>query len=496
MVISIAPKRVAGYNRVSTDRQAEEGRSSLETQEARIRARVAGEDWILVGMYMDVESGRRDGRHRYQQMLEAVRAGKIDVVVVQYLDRFGRKPQEILSRIWELRDLNVSVVATDEDIEDELMLLVKAGVAGQDSKRNSERVKATMENSAKKGVHVGKAPYGLNPVRVVKDGKAIVDHWEIDEAEAEVVREMVRLSTEDNLGFKGIADSLNGRGMMRGGSPWRPGSVQMILRNPALKGLMVYGKSRQRNDPSAELIEVPGVYPAILSDDEWNALQQRLDIRRRSPRGSTHRSVYLLSGIAKCGYCGGPMTGKAGASYKGKRYRSYQCVNAKKARALCAFHNSHGLEKLEAAVLEYLSQFSDPKRVKGLLDQSSAKELKRKQAELTRIEKKLTELDRDFHRNLDLHKKGILNEDEFAEANRARRDERAATEIRLAELREQFAMSESARQTAQEVPTRIKSFTESFRDLDVPRAKALLQTILRAVYVWNDNRIELEFRNS
>ncbi len=153
---------------------------------------------------------------------------------------------------------------------------------------------------------------------------------------------------------------------MSGDDPRRallgPGFYPQILRNPVIKGLMVYGRSRQKVDPSAELIEVPGVFPSILSEDEWKALQLRMDIRKGAPRGSIHRSLFLLSGIAKCGHCGGPMTGKTGAKYKGRIYRSYQCVNAKKARAACAFHNSHTSTKLEPAVLEYLGQFSDPAR--------------------------------------------------------------------------------------------------------------------------------------
>lgn len=51
-------------------------------------------------------------------------------------------------------------------------------------------------------------------------------------------------------------------------------------------------------------------FPAILSDSEWQRLQERLTIRRELARGRTHSSDYLLSGILRCGHCGGPMAGK------------------------------------------------------------------------------------------------------------------------------------------------------------------------------------------
>ena len=74
------------------------------------------------------------------RMLKYVLGEDVDVVLVQYLDRLGRNPKEILSRIWALDEYGVSVEATDQNIkDDELMLMVHAGVAGQESKRTSER---------------------------------------------------------------------------------------------------------------------------------------------------------------------------------------------------------------------------------------------------------------------------------------------------------------------------------------------------------------------
>ena len=59
-------------------------------------------------------------------MVEYALTGAAEVIVVQFLDRFGRNPREILQRYWELQDAGVSVVATDEDINEELILLIKA----------------------------------------------------------------------------------------------------------------------------------------------------------------------------------------------------------------------------------------------------------------------------------------------------------------------------------------------------------------------------------
>ena len=495
MVTSITQKHFVGYIRVSSERQAREDRSSLGTQEARIRATVSNRDGILVKLFCDVESGRRDDRPEYQKMLKYVLEEDVDIVLVQYLDRFGRNPKEILSRIWALDEYGVSVEATDQNIkDDELMLMVHAGVAGQESKRTSERVRANMGNSARKGIHTGKAPYGFRPIREIKDGRAVVVRWEIEETEAAIIREMTRLNSEENLGFKAISDNLNDRGMRRESRHWVPSSIQQILRNPVIKGLMVYGRNQKKGTPLQDLIEVPGVFPPILSDTEWDTLQQRMDIRKGAPRGSVHKSNYLLSGIARCGHCGGPMTGKTGSSYKGRPYRSYLCVRAKKSKEDCTYSRGHNAKRIEPAVLEYLGQFSDPARVARLLKEAGAGELKRKKTELTKLERHLKSLDTDFHENLAFLKRGLLNDEEFSKANAERRNERTSVEMRLAELREELHTAETTRESITSLPERIASFVDSFEQLEVPKAKAMLQMILKGAHVWTDGRVELEFR--
>ena len=301
MVIATGIADAFFYGRVSTDAQAGDNHASLDTQEARAREYCASHGLRLAESFVDVQSGRRDDRSEYRRMVDSALAGGASVIVVQFLDRFGRNPREILRRYWDLEERGVRVVATDEDLSEELMLLMRAGLAGAESRRTSERVRSYMTSRASKGVHFGRAPYGYRRMKVND-----VVTWEQEPEEARAVREMHRLAVQENFGHKRIADRLSEQGHpTRNGRPWAAYTVQHILTNEALAGTLVYGKNPKPGNPQVELVRVDGFFPAILSAEEWTALEQRLQIRRGSPRGSTHTSDYLLSGIVRCGHCGG-----------------------------------------------------------------------------------------------------------------------------------------------------------------------------------------------
>jgi site-specific DNA recombinase len=131
---------------------------------------------------------------------------------------------------------------------------------------------------------------------------------------------MYRLAVDDNLGYKAIADKLSSQGhKARDGRPFAAYTIERILSNPALVGNLAYGRKPRKGNPEMKIVEMPNFFPAILSIEEWQKLRERQTIRAESPKGKIHASDYLLSGIAKCGHCGGPL-GKAGYSYKGKQY--------------------------------------------------------------------------------------------------------------------------------------------------------------------------------
>jgi|GEM_PF-673904 len=487
MTIAIGSTTAVGYLRVSTPGQVGERHVSLDVQQAAFQQYCQTHLLHPIATFTDVASGRKDDRAQYQAMLRYIVEHDVGSVVVLFLDRFGRNPREILRRYWELDERGISVQSVNEDLKEELLLLVRAGIAGAESKRTGERVKAAMHRAAEKGRHMGRPPYGYAKVYEGKEYRLV----QVPE-EVEALRLAYRLAVEENFGYRRIANELNRRGYRgkaeSGSKLFARETVKVILANHSLKGDMVYGAGPQQ-------VVKSGIYPAILTAEEWEKLQQRLAIHREGrQRGKVNTSPFLLSGSLLCGACGRKMTGVTGGAGKGKR-GYYMCSSRRdKGLAWCDTPNRHRAERLEAAVLEYLGQYSDPDKVRELLQAQDTQADSRQEEELARVTARLKELESGMLNDLDRLDRHILNEAEYVKRQEVRRIEQATLEPGKKELEASIAVQRDREVQAKAVPVRVRSFLEDFQGMDVVKAKAILQTILKAAHVWRDGRIELQFR--
>ena len=266
-------------------------------------------------------------------MLNYVVQNDVGYVVVLLLDRFGRNLREILRRYGELEEQGIAVQSINEDLKEELMLLIRSGIAGQESKRTSERVSMALRKAPEKGKLVRKLPFDYVKVR---DGES--ERVEQVPGEAAAIRLAYELATAGSMGYEGMADELNRLDYRtKSGALFAAQSLKLILLNPAMAGHAVFrGQGEEIITENAD--------PAILTAGEWDTLQQRLTIRREGQqRGRTDSSPYLLSNILRCGHCGGAMSG---ASAGPGRYAYYVCANKKMARARCDQQIFHRREAL------------------------------------------------------------------------------------------------------------------------------------------------------
>ena len=91
-ITAVGQRRVLGYVRVSTERQAGEHPASLETQEAHILDYIDRAGDVHIETFVDILSGRRHDRPEHNRMVELALRGGADVIIVQFLDRLSRNP--------------------------------------------------------------------------------------------------------------------------------------------------------------------------------------------------------------------------------------------------------------------------------------------------------------------------------------------------------------------------------------------------------------------
>ena len=106
----------------------------------------------------------------------------------------------------------------------------------------------------------------------------------------------------------------------------------------------------------------------------------------------------------------------------------------------------------------------------------------------------MSELENAVLRDLVRLDRGVLTEDDYVRVSRVRRDETARLRERESAVSFEVACDRDIAERAARLPLEIGSFVEDFEDLEPTRRKATLQTILKFAYVWNDGRVELEFR--
>jgi len=202
--------RAIAYIRVSTDKQADHG-VSLEAQEAKVRAYASLYDLELVDVVVDAgASAKTLDRPGLARVLDAVKRGAVDAVVVVKLDRLTRNVAD-LGHLVERYFQKAALLSVSEQIDTRtaagrLVLNVLASVAQWEREAIGERTAVAMKHKAAKGELVGAVPYGY---ALAADGVALVQV----EAEQAVIRE-ARALRAAGVSLRAVAAELAARGFV------------------------------------------------------------------------------------------------------------------------------------------------------------------------------------------------------------------------------------------------------------------------------------------
>lgn len=412
-------------------------------------------------------SGSTFERPSFQKMIEDVKAGRTDCIIVKDLSRFGRNyldAGEYIEKIFPF--LGVRFIAVndhydslgDKKASDDLIIPFKNLINEAYCRDISVKIRSQLEIKRKNGQFLGSfATFGYLKDEQNKN-KLVVDEYAAD-----IIRDIFKWKLE-GVSPQDIADTLNKLGVL---SPmeykrslgmkfttsfktntkalWSAGTVIRILKNPIYTGVLVQGKEttpsykvhKRITKDESEWIVIEDSHEAIITKIDFNSVQKILKLdTRRSP---DDEAVQLFSGMVFCGDCGASMVRKT-VPAGGRKYIYYVC-SAHKQDKSCSPHRMRDTV-LEGIVLDSLKQhirevvdmselieITDTAPLRTAQAQKVQRQLDKKHEEYEKLQKLLMSL----YENLT---DGIIDREEYARLKRSfalRADE---TEKQMDALRE------------------------------------------------------------
>lgn len=220
--------RAIGYIRVSTDKQADTG-LSLQAQREKLRAMAVVHGTELADIIVDAgESAKNLDRPGMERILDLVRGGEVDTVIVAKLDRLTRSVRDLADLLELFQRKGVSLVSVAESLDTgsaagRLVLNLMTAVSQWEREAIGERTRDALLLKRTRHEYLGNAPYGF---RLAADQQ----HIEPDRAEQSMLKRIRKLR-EDGLSLRAIAAELNRRRLTtRQGSCWRMEYVARLLK--------------------------------------------------------------------------------------------------------------------------------------------------------------------------------------------------------------------------------------------------------------------------
>ena len=305
------------YARYSSDNQREE---SIEGQLRECMEFANSTGVTVVGNYIDrAFSAKTDNRPEFQKMIKDSYKHCFDMIIVWKLDRFARNRYDSAHYKNLLKKNGVKVVSAKESIaegsEGILLESVLEGMAEYYSAELSEKILRGMTENALKGkMNGGQSPFGYF---VDEDRKL-----QIDPKTAPIVQDIFTMYA-DGKRMQEIVDWLKAKNICtQKGKPMRVNVIQYMLSNRKY-----IGEYKYRN------VVIPDGIPAIISQELFQRVQERLVKNKKAPARHKAEDDYLLTTKLFCGKCGAYMVGESGRSCQKNVYRYYKCITAKRKKS-------------------------------------------------------------------------------------------------------------------------------------------------------------------
>lgn len=439
------PLRVTYYARVSTDKLEQQG--SLKNQVQYYTEKIQkNKNWVFVDGYVDegISGTSTDKRERFLQMISDAKNGYFDLILTKEISRFSRSTLDSIRYTQELLEAGVGVLFQNDNIntldtDSEFRLVVMAGVAQDEVRKLSERLKFGFRQSIHNGHVLGNdCMWGYEK----KSGKL-----SIKEDEAQIIRMIFTFYATGQYGVRRLAKELTKCGYTtRTGTNFSEATIRNILRNPKYKGWycghktqsLDYRTKRQvRLQPEEWVMYPDEQVPAIVSESIWEKANAILESRGKNARAhrTAYQNRYPYSGKIICEKHKTPCHRRTFDTVAGQvEYWSCRMYRMQ-GRAGCDLPNVRTVE-LNQILSELLQEI--PINQQAVMElvwhgiQQSMYSGKGADA-MARIQKQLTQIERKKEKLLELSIAGALTSGEFKEQNDRFNEQRTILQKQLQE---------------------------------------------------------------
>ena len=375
------------YIRVSTFDQAREG-FSLREQEERLKEFCKFKRYNIYKVYQDAGiSAKNDKRPAYQEMIEDVKKGNINVIVALKLDRLTRSVYDIekLMKFVNDYECDIDCMADESNTttsNGRMVMRIMTSVSQNEIEKCSERTKFGMAGAIKNGHIPNRTGLGFK-----RENKKLVP----DPLTKDIIVRIFDLYLEGKS-HQAIANIYNKEKVL-GKTNWYDSTIQKILSNELYKGDYVNGKRTKHQTYYENVIE------PIVSKEKWESCQYQ---KLRNARHYERTATYLFTNKLKCSKCGNFLGGHATTKTNGKKYYYYKCNTCK------TYFNEIDIEKeLKAFMLELAKQ-------DDLINNYYTPFIKSKLEDKTEdYKKEIKDLDKQLDRIKTAYIKGVVKLEDF-----------------------------------------------------------------------------------
>ncbi|MDD3229526.1 MAG: recombinase family protein [Oscillospiraceae bacterium] len=507
--------KVALYVRLSVLDSGKKDSDTVETQETLLQRFIQGKPHFkLVSVYIDNgETGVNFKRSEFERLMEDVKAGKIDCIIVKDLSRFGRnyiETGEYLEKIFPF--LGIRFIAVNDGYDsispsaaDSLSLHLKNLVNDVYARDISAKICPVLREKQERGEFIGAwAAYGY--VKSRQDKHRIL----VDRESASVVRDIFRWRLE-GLSYQSICRRLTKLGVSSPSqyryvkglvqhekwkeAPWRIQTIKDILGNQVYLGHMVQGRKReslfhgqsQMQVPKEQWIIVENTHEPVIDRQTFDAVQ-RLN-RQKTEEYWTRQERFselentenLLKGLVYCGDCGTNLV-----RYKNVRenkhtdpkfhvWYNYICPVHTTDLTQCSFLSIPErtlLEAVNAAIkVQMITAMDMEKKLRAFAEKSPVQEEKdRYEVQIRQAEENLTRTIRYRERLYDDYADRLMNEQDYVYAQKRYKEQEVSYQRQLEELKLAYQKAQDTRDEEHPLLNRLLRFqsgTELTREMAV-----------------------------